>query len=641
MEMKQRGREEYKRIREIISKYEYVSFDLFDTLIKRNVYHPTDVFSVVEKAYIRKYGNKGIEDFKELRVSAEQKARHMNHAEICIDDIYIQFGNQYCKNVLERYKTLEMDVEIEITCVNQGMVNIYNECINRGKKVLLISDMYLPRYVIESILNRHNIINYRGLFLSCEIGKTKRTGQIFESVLCGEKINRKLLIHIGDNFVSDFIMPRKKGIKSLYIKKKKIEQNAQNIVFNLLDNYTKSLCTSGMFSEYRKLGISILGPLAYGYAKWLDIAFQKNNYDKVLFFSREGFFIQKAYNMVGRTSILNQCYFYASRQALQVAAICVESDFEKVMESMFLPHYFKLEWLLQKWGIKINENRKKIEKCKISLDEELNKFTILKDKRICKLYDLLKADIIANAIKEKDGLVKYLESNCIEGNIAIVDIGWNGNMQKAFEKILKAFCPQIKSVTGYYLGVFTDTNNYKIQEMNSFIQNADHVKELYIHTVLELLFMAPHGTLLSYCLGSVEENMLNFACFEYEGTETFECVLEVQKGAVDFIQQYEGIGSFLGEQEEYVKFALEKFEKPTYALTKSIGNLEAWEHGWIPMAKPQKIIFYIFKPRMLFKDIIGASWKVGFLKRLLLVPLDYVKLLRLLRRVIEANLRKI
>ena len=38
-----------------IQKFEWVSFDIFDTLIKRSVPLPSDVFRIVEVTYKKKY----------------------------------------------------------------------------------------------------------------------------------------------------------------------------------------------------------------------------------------------------------------------------------------------------------------------------------------------------------------------------------------------------------------------------------------------------------------------------------------------------------------------------------------------------------------------------------------------------------
>ena len=51
-----------------IEEYDVVSFDIFDTLLKRNIKKPTDVFKYMEKKY-----NK--EGFFNERIEAEKRAR--------------------------------------------------------------------------------------------------------------------------------------------------------------------------------------------------------------------------------------------------------------------------------------------------------------------------------------------------------------------------------------------------------------------------------------------------------------------------------------------------------------------------------------------------------------------------------------
>ena len=50
-----------------VEPYKYVSFDIFDTLVKRNVENPTDVFKIME-------GNAG-KGFADRRIKAEREAR--------------------------------------------------------------------------------------------------------------------------------------------------------------------------------------------------------------------------------------------------------------------------------------------------------------------------------------------------------------------------------------------------------------------------------------------------------------------------------------------------------------------------------------------------------------------------------------
>ena len=81
-----------------IKNYDIVSFDIFDTLLKRNVKEPTDVFSYMEKKY-------QINGFREKRIEAEKAARKKkNGLEISLEDIYAEFGADYSdkKNVCKR-----------------------------------------------------------------------------------------------------------------------------------------------------------------------------------------------------------------------------------------------------------------------------------------------------------------------------------------------------------------------------------------------------------------------------------------------------------------------------------------------------------------------------------------------------------
>ncbi len=61
------------------------SFDIFDTLLKRNLKNPTDVFDFVQKKV-------EIESFKIKRIEAEQIARRStNRKEVTLEEIYSYF----------------------------------------------------------------------------------------------------------------------------------------------------------------------------------------------------------------------------------------------------------------------------------------------------------------------------------------------------------------------------------------------------------------------------------------------------------------------------------------------------------------------------------------------------------------------
>ena len=75
-------------LQKAIDNASVVSFDVFDTLIKRNCANPTDIFTITEKRFNRQNGDK-ITGFKKARIEAERYARTLEETgEIGFDAIY-------------------------------------------------------------------------------------------------------------------------------------------------------------------------------------------------------------------------------------------------------------------------------------------------------------------------------------------------------------------------------------------------------------------------------------------------------------------------------------------------------------------------------------------------------------------------
>ena len=634
----------YRILREKIQAYKYVSFDLYDTLINRYVNHPKDVFDIVETAYIKKYKKIGIENFSKLRIETEKKLRINCENEITLNEIYENISSFYSQDIIKRYRELEIKIELEISYLNDEMIEVFNECIAQGKVVYITTDMYLPIDIIEELLKRHGISGYKKIYLSCNEKKSKKNGEIFEYILKKEKICSNDIVHIGDNFVSDYLKPRKEGIKSYYFNGKSLRRKEESVEAIVVDNFIYNLNKKEFADTVTSIGISVLGPLVYGYVMWLKIIFEKEKFSNILFFSREGKFIKKAYDMINDEKNNQGIYFLASRRALQLAAICICPEYEEVMKSMFLPREFTTEWLINGWGLTWDEYGAELEMLGLKRDGILSKFQIMEDKCVKAVYERFKEHILEKSREECEAFISYVRSNNIMGRIAIVDIGWNGNMQKAFEKIINAYVPEVDSVTGFYYGVFTSTKNHEIQKMNSYISidnnMADYIKNVYAHTSLELLFMANHGTFLSYSNMQKKGRNLGFSEFEYRGTLTEDCVNKIQLGALLFIKEFCDLGEFLNYSDENGKRFLRKFEYPDMDFAKIIGDLEIIDKGVVRIAKPSKFKNYLLNPMSLYKEFLECSWKIGFCKRLFRVSINYGKIINFLEKRVVNILRK-
>ena len=97
-----------------------------------------------------------------MRINAELKARKKIIEEVSIDEIYnfIEFSPA----INEELKNLELKTEYEVCIPNKSIVDLFNECLKNGKKVIITSDMYLPEDIIKDILSHCGITGYEKLY---------------------------------------------------------------------------------------------------------------------------------------------------------------------------------------------------------------------------------------------------------------------------------------------------------------------------------------------------------------------------------------------------------------------------------------------------------------------------------------------
>ena len=189
-----------------------ISFDIFDTLIKRTCL-PHEVFSLVQDKYNSSHAAK-ISSFTEDRTCAERTARAQGlRDEVTLGEIYGSFSGRYGQDELAELQALEIEAELEAVYPDDEVKAFYDSMLEEGRRVIITSDMYLPVKVIEDILRRCGYVGCEGLYVSSEYGTTKRCGKLFRCVIDEEGLPASSILHIGDNIISDFLVPNRLGIK--------------------------------------------------------------------------------------------------------------------------------------------------------------------------------------------------------------------------------------------------------------------------------------------------------------------------------------------------------------------------------------------------------------------------------------------
>ena len=196
-----------------------VSFDIFDTLLERDVDTPTEVFVRAGDIVL---GPGAGEKFREERMDAEREARtRVENGECTLEDIYgVLTERGLDGKTAEALQTQEVRCELNGCFPKTSMKPVFDAALKQGKLVFLVSDMYLPKEVISGMVARCGYEGYEDLFVSNDCGVSKRSGKLFGNVLDAYGLDRKDLVHVGDSIGADLLGARKAGVFALPVGRK-------------------------------------------------------------------------------------------------------------------------------------------------------------------------------------------------------------------------------------------------------------------------------------------------------------------------------------------------------------------------------------------------------------------------------------
>lgn len=627
------GVEYYESIVKRISKKEYVSFDIFDTLIKRDVKKPTDVFVIIEHNY-------KICDFYKRRIEAEKRARK-GKVDTTIDEIYDIYNELYLNNINEakKIKNIEKQVEYELCVQNKLLKKVYDFCIENNKKVYLISDMYLSSKILKEILEKNNYSKYEKLYVSCEYDRTKANGELYKHVIKELGIHTSKLIHIGNDIKTDYVMALKNKISAVKVKTKTYTGDSLLDVF--LSNH--KLNSSNFYYDF---GYSNFGPLLYGFCLWLKENVKKNDIDNIYFLARDGYIIKKAYEKIfGEQD--NIYYLEASRRSLRVPYLSQKNLIDEMLDELPLPRQTNMIQIFDALGLELDLYSDKIKESGYSIESFYLREKILKEEGFKNLIISIKDDIIANSISENEALKNYLKKNNFSKRNAIVDIGWGGSMQKYLRNIFDNLPGyENKELIGFYFGLtekakgnLSSTNIANAYVFDNYNFSSEELERPFVG-LFESLFLEPKGSVKKYHINT--ENLVERYQYEYiddsgEVLDDVDKIHNIQQGALGFIEEYMSTAiSRYSKMDSEVAFKnlFSVGINPKLDQLEKLGSIVFFNNGFKEqLAKPDCILKYLISPMKFKKDFLNSQWKTGFLKGVFKLPLPYYEIFKLMRRV--------
>lgn len=616
-----------KSYKQTIDRCEVVSFDVFDTLIKRNVGTPKDVFSLVEREAVKRFGV-SMEGFRDKRVYAERTARELSdREEISFGEIYDRLP--YEEEIKSSLSRMELEMEYALATVNQEIKEVYKYAVDRGKEVIIVSDMYLDRAFIERLLLKCGYNQYKKIYVSSETGVQKYTGNMYRMILRENSYRSGEMVHIGDALMADHIRPQLSGIRSIPIRREvnhtiycRISRTGDldsDSLYRFINN-TVSDAEDRLF----RIGYETLGPLLYGFCVWLHEYKLRLGIDSFLFLSRDGQIMRAAYKILYPEEDTE--YVYASRRSLLVPTLHYCEDIKAMLDKLPIYRYTAIKTILDLLGLEYEDCIAVIQRYGFNPDSCFSPKDFSGNEVFLTFLRELLPDIIDNSKREFLAFRSYLDRLNLSGKIGIVDIGWRGRSQKALEEMLPDLGINI-DIVGFYLGIMLNREN----AVGYIYDQKDPREKVTIRAfegLLEMFFSASHGSVKRY-KSSQDVELYDF---EYSTSENlrndFNDLQKIREGAFCFINRfYENpLSNIIKWNREIAFNAMRHLGiAPYWTDLNRLGDMSFYTNKTIsPLAKPSCDVY--FSLSKLKKSISLSPWKVAYLKRLFKIPLPYFEI---------------
>lgn len=627
----------------------YVSFDIFDTLVSRCIGKREDFFSAVERCAVIN-GSEWAQGYAKNRLEAEERAiRNFGSEGLRLCDIYHEMELLYPQGAISELMRYEVDAEVDHCFPNHKMVSLMESCAEKAT-VFLISDMYLPKDAVERILHSCGISGYKGLFVSSECGCNKISGKLFQKVAEEEGFSLRNLTHIGDNFSADYRVPLSLGSKAhLVCNGRIVSRPLVNAVKRRLGrsrgftNYVDGIPLENECDGAEIIGKRVLGPLLFGMVFWLEEMATRLNLDSLLFLSRDGYVIEKAYRLVFPDGPCD--YMFGSRRAMIVPMLWESPSLDDVVSSLGFAGVTSMGEFVDRLGLERSKVEARLSSFGLSFDSKIDLRTYGEGDDFSSFYEAIKEDVVANSRREFRLFDEYLHTLLEPGKrYGLIDIGWRGNMQRGLVHALKASGLSCE-IEGLYTGYYPAYNRKEECGMHGFLFNDETSQETLdreqcYNNVYEALFFAPHGTALGYRKDEAGTIKPRLASFEYN-QESADFFARLQDSALEYVRSARdrNFDQYAPFSSSTIVGIVERFGmSPTLAEARGIGSCTTDYQGTSEcLVKARPLGYYLLHPTAFYPDIKTCWWKPGFFRYMFGGSVNYGECFYRFKRLIRGE----
>ncbi len=543
-----------------------VVFDIFDTLLTRPLLDPEKIKHIVA----HRAGGEAGKLYLTFRASAESQARQKAGHDIGLDAIFTELSllSGISFHDINRLRNLEETIEQDIVSPRPEVIALMQFTLTKGKRVVLASDMYLPKSLIVNMLTHHGIIGWHAFYLSSENGYRKDTGDFYQQLLIHENVSPGEVVMIGDNEHSDVQIPDNLGIKVQHVMRpvelaRSIPRFGPLVESALYSNDLHRQLVVGMISRSNfhplffpdfdsadlvpaspwAIGYTIAGPVALSFVQWLATKATMDGMKRLYFLAREGQILKIVYDqwVSNYTNAVASDYLVLSRRAITVPMISNFDDMLQIARVQYFSNHLS-EFIHERYGLALSNED--IEKLIQSGSWSRNRLVTVEHGEINHLVPVLRAlenRILEVAQSEHPGLLAYLNKMGLTSmqNVAIVDIGYSATVQEYLCEMTN------NKINGYYLMTRKRAeqvaSKYNVIAEGYYCQNSNpdaHSPIILRESFsLEKLLSSDDAQIVRYLQSENGEICPEFRSLADEERQSMRTRAEIRRGIMDFVNQ--------------------------------------------------------------------------------------------------------
>ena len=655
-----------KQGRRLAQSCETVSFDLFDTLLVRRIHDP-DLLKPAVARYISFLAEcQGVllkwPQVQKLRDVIEQRhrqetGRHFEDYEACYPRFMAElleqiFGSRYDDKLLDRVTAYELAVENSMLVPRRELVDWLQELHDQGKRIFIISDVYLPADHLEKLVAHAGILDLvEKVISSADSFHAKASAKAYPLLRDQFNLEYSSWLHVGDNPHSDGLKAAEVGIRALVLRDGR-EKWRKSIVKRYL-NYSggrpfwkgRALQQLMLPLEAENIdrddlyvaGYTFLAPVISAFVHQVAERTRELGIKKIYFFSREGWLFKQVWEKITPRLYPSEMlpeieYLYVSRMALAGASCAYQGltrtnadiaflpagnrDFRDVCRIFNLdvepltPHLLRYD--LRPDTVLSAQHEGYRQEDRLSFNE------ILEDEEFQK-------EIRIQCRPENDALQHYLEDMGFyaQQDVALVDIGWLGTIQRFLYDGIKhrqdaprchgflfaatRGIPYPTTPQNYVQGIIYDRHHFDLAGSTV----------MYCRDLFEEACRAPHPTLNGYELTDRGYELV----FRQTDDETGRAEQEqdayyqsLQLGLLDGARRYGAAAAVLGfspaELKPWLNYILvSRMAFPRTAEIKEIRfkhHLDDFQGKHVPVATSQKLQRHLWD-----RSLAALRWLPG------------------------------